>query len=122
MRDRWPARRLASEQAAGEVPGAVVDASVFLREMPAWSAAALKVGHVRATSADGVAPGSTSDDPLGTTALAPNRSLPVKAVRTVAAAAENVLWPDTYSGNGGVITSGRKYGSHVSAAMSRVPW
>src|SRR4051812_50227811 len=82
----------------------------YLREMPAWSAAALKVGHVRVTSADGVTPGSTSDHPLGTTALAPNRSLPVKAARAVAAAAENVLWPDTYSGNGGGFNSGGEEG------------
>src|SRR5215213_1011789 len=94
----------------------------YLREMPAWSAAALNVGQVRVTSVDGVAPDSTSELPLGTTALAPNRSLPVKPASTVAAAAENVLCPDTYSGNGGVVTSSRKYGSHASAAMSRVPW
>jgi hypothetical protein len=36
---------------------------------------------------------------------------PKVAFRTAAAAALNVLWPLVYSGNGGVVSSGRQAGS-----------
>ena len=72
--------------------------------MPASSAASLTVLHVRVTSFLGTAPGSTRDVPASWVAEAPNASEPVKRLRISAPAALNVLWPDRYSGKGGVTT------------------
>lgn len=54
------------------------------------------------TSLAGVVPGSTTELPAGTATEAPKRLLRVNRVRTRAAAALKVLWPEEYSANGGV--------------------
>ena len=50
----------------------------------------------------GTAPGSIVEEPAKIVADAPKESLPVKDFKISALAALNVLWPDTYSENGGV--------------------
>jgi hypothetical protein len=72
------------------------------RESPASSSALVKVGQVSTIGIAGVARGSIRDEPAGMVTWAPNRSLPVNIRKTRAPAALKVLWPDTYSGNGGV--------------------
>jgi hypothetical protein len=51
----------------------------------------------------GVSPGSTREEPAGSVTEPPNSSLAVKRFRISAAAALNPLWPEMYSGKGGVI-------------------
>src|SRR5207247_2003657 len=78
----------------------------YWREMPAWSAAEEYVGHDRVTGADGAMPGSIRELPTFAVKELPKVSLPVNCCRTVAPAALNVLWPDGYSANGGVMIVG----------------
>jgi hypothetical protein len=51
----------------------------------------------------------------------PNISLPVKSRRMAAAAALNVLCPETYSGNGGVGKVAGWYGIQRSPSIVTVP-
>ena len=75
--------------------------------MPASAAAAAKPGNDRLTSG----PSASLVTVNGTS------SVPKNDASTVAAAALNVLWPLTYSGNGGVGRSGDQIGS-ASAAVT----
>ncbi len=81
----------------------------------------MNVRQRNVTSRAGVTPGSISDDPWATTACPPNASLPVKRLSTSAAAALNVLCPDTYSPNGGVGNVGGWYGTHSAPSTVRPP-
>jgi hypothetical protein len=74
----------------------------YRRERPASSAASENVRHASTTSAAGTSPGSIAEDPAAIVTDAPKRSLEVKRRRISALAALKVLWPDTYSANGGV--------------------
>ena len=58
--------------------------------------------HESVTSRAGTAPGSTFEEPAAIVADPPKSSLPVKRRRVSAPAALKALWPDAYSGNGGV--------------------
>ena len=62
------------------------------------------VRQVRVTGAAGVRPGSTRDDPAGTVVDRSSWLVPVNDRTTSNVAALNVLCPDRYSGNGGVMT------------------
>ena len=53
-------------------------------------------------SLEGTKPGSTLELPARNVVVPPKRSLPVKRLRISAPAALKVLWPDEYSGKGGV--------------------
>jgi hypothetical protein len=64
-------------------------------DIPASSAASEKVSHCSTTARDGVIPGSILELPAGSVTDAPNFSLPVHRRKIWAAAALNVLWPDT---------------------------
>ena len=70
--------------------------------MPAWSAASENVGQDSVTSLVGTAPDSTFELPAASVTVAPNASLLVKRFRISAPAALKLLWPEEYSGNGGV--------------------
>src|SRR5688572_26509465 len=79
--------------------------------MPASRAASEKDEKLRET------PGRSSEKVVNATS-----SVPKNAARTAAPAALNVLWPDVYSGNGGVTRSGVQPASFsVSARGSRSP-
>ena len=52
---------------------------------------------------------------------APNRSLPVASLSISAPAALKLLWPEAYSGNGGVGNVVGWYGSHAAPSIGRVP-
>src|SRR6266542_2405790 len=93
----------------------------YRREIPASSAASENVRHDSVTGAAGVRPGSTFELPAATVTDAPNLSLSVKSRRISAPAALKVLWPDAYSGNGGVGNVVGWNGNHSSPAISRVP-
>jgi hypothetical protein len=94
----------------------------YSREMPAWSAAAVKDFHERVTGLAGTAPGSTRELPAGMVTASPKVSLPVAALRRMAAAALKVEWPEMYSGNGGVGKVVGWYGSQSSPRKVLVPW
>jgi hypothetical protein len=72
--------------------------------MPAAFAASENVGHESVTSVAGTAPGSPREVPALIVTESPKASLPVKDFRISAPAAEKMLWPEKYSGNGGVTT------------------
>src|SRR5215471_9612176 len=91
------------------------------RERPASSAAIENVDHESRTSRDGVIPGSTFELPFKILTESPKLSLPVNRKKIWAAAALNVLWPETYSGNGGVMTISRWKGIHVPPSIDLVP-
>ena len=74
----------------------------YSREMPAWSAAAVKDFQDRAAGAAGTAPGSMRELPAAMVADIPKVSLPMAALSSMAAAALKVECPDRYSGNEGV--------------------
>ena len=74
------------------------------RDIPAASAALEKVGKESVRSSAGTTPGSPVEVPARMVTDTPNVSLPVKDLRTSAAAAEKTLCPEKYSGNGGVTT------------------
>src|SRR6266508_5267724 len=93
----------------------------YRREIPASSAASENVRHDSLTGAAGVRPGSTFELPAATVTDAPNLSLPVKSRRISAPAALKVLWPDAYSGNGGVGNVGGWNGNHSAPSISCVP-
>src|SRR5260370_646501 len=93
----------------------------YRRDMPAWSAASENVGNARVTSCAGVTRGSMSDEPAANVAENPNWSLPVNRCSTSAAAALNVLCPDTNSGKGGVTTLADWYGNQSRPSIVRVP-
>src|SRR5262249_35363340 len=78
-----------------------------MRLRPASSAAAEKREYDRVTS------GKPSDVLVKRTSLVRK-----KPASTVAAAALNVLWPDVYDGNGGVVSSGVQ--SRSSESTSRM--
>src|SRR5262249_46669617 len=78
-----------------------------MRLRPASSAADWKLANDRST------PGSASE-------LVTNGSPPNNRVRTVAAAPLKVLWPEMYSGNGGVAISGSQLGSAAVAGLPSV--
>src|SRR5688500_20304603 len=79
--------------------------------MPASRAASEKDEKLRET------PGRSSEKVVNATS-----SVPKNAARTAAPAALNVLWPDVYSGNGGVTRSGVHSASFtVSSRGSRSP-
>ncbi len=65
-------------------------------------AASVKVGQCSVISVAGTRPGSTFDERAAMTTESPSRSLPVKSRGVPAAAPLKLLWPDAYSGNGGV--------------------
>jgi hypothetical protein len=74
------------------------------REVPAWAAAAEKVGQDSVTAVAGAIPGSIWELPGAAVYESPQLSLPVNCCRTYALAALKVLCPEQYSGNGGVTT------------------
>src|SRR5256885_6519236 len=74
----------------------------YRREMPAWSAASLKVFQVKVTGCVGVWPGSIFEVPGINVTEPPKASLPVKSFRISAPAALKVLCPELHSGKGGV--------------------
>lgn len=90
---------------AAQVAVLEVDAAVA-SDSPASAEAALNVGQESVTSWAGTRSGSTRDVPAFSVTEAPNRSLPVSARRTWAAAALKVLWPEQNSGKAGVTTVG----------------
>src|SRR5215210_2722250 len=71
-------------------------------------------------SAAGTAAGSTFELPAVIVASPPKTSLRVKRRRISAPAALKLLWPDEYSGNGGVGKYEGWYGSHSPPSIS--PW
>ena len=77
-----------------------------MRLRPASVAAASKLANCRVT------PGSPRDEVSKAT------SSPSKLESTVAAAALYVLWPETYSGKGGVINSDDHSGSAAVAGFT----
>src|SRR5687767_13125913 len=82
-----------------------------MRLIPASRAASEKDEKLRET------PGRSSEKVVKATS-----SVPKNAARTAAPAALNVLWPDVYSGNGGVTRSGVHSASFtVSSRGSRSP-
>src|SRR5215472_7004187 len=89
--------------------------------MPAWAAASEKVAHDRVRSLAGVTPGSTRELPDLTTNPVPNRSLPVNRLRTSAAAALNVLCPETCSGNAGDTRVSSWKGAQAEPSTTIVP-
>jgi hypothetical protein len=74
----------------------------YRREMPASSAASENVGHESVMSTAGTLPGSTFELPAAIVAAPPNAFLRVNRRRISAPAALKLLWPEEYSGNGGV--------------------
>jgi hypothetical protein len=62
-------------------------------EMPAWSAAAVNDFQDRVTGVAGTAPGSTVELPAGMVTDSPKVSLPIAALRTMAAALK-AKWPE----------------------------
>src|SRR5271165_429197 len=89
--------------------------------MPASFAASVNVSHFSVTGLAGVTPGSIWELPAASVTESPNRSLPVHSVRMRPAAALYVLWPETYSGKGGVGNVASWYGSHCEPSISTVP-
>ena len=87
----------------------------------ASSAASENVAQDSVTSCLGAKPGSMRPEPAEKVTSAPRASLPVKRLRTSAAAAENVLCPDVYSGNGGVTNVAGWYGTQSSPFTSLTP-
>jgi hypothetical protein len=83
----------------------------YRRDIPASSAAAVKVGQERVTSDLGAVPGSTLEEPERMVTPSPKRSLPVKRRRISAPAALKVLWPEEYSWKGGVGKDDGWYGA-----------
>src|SRR5437667_5967919 len=80
-----------------------------MRLMPASSAASeneLKLRDTPGRSSELVAKGMLSE--------------PKKAASTVAAAPLNVLWPEVYSGKGGVTSSGVQVGSLVVSGLPSI--
>ena len=74
----------------------------YRREMPASSAAAENVGQASVMSVAGTMPGSTFELPATIVAAPPNVSPRVNRRKISAPAALKLLWPDEYSGKGGV--------------------
>src|ERR1700720_1506770 len=89
--------------------------------MPASLAASVNVSQRSVIGWAGVTPGSIFEVPEGSVTASPKWLLPVHSSRILAAAALYVLWPDTYSGNGGVGDVASWYGIHCEPFISIVP-
>ncbi len=75
----------------------------YRRDHPASSAASLNVGHESVIGVAGVMAGSARLVPIAMVTECPNESDPVNRFRISALAALNVLCPELYSANGGVM-------------------
>ena len=95
----------------------------YRRDRPAWLPASVKLENFSTVVLAGTSPGSIVDLPAATVTVSGilNVSVPTKRLKTVLAAAENVLCPEVYSANGGVTTEGSWYGIHCEPSMSPIP-